>query len=301
MPFFAGTQKTRWTTFTLWSTLGLLVGAGQFIAVGWAAAAGLQATELLQPAIQFIPEHAVAIVIFLLGAFASYKLLTRRSFRRLCVALTLWAGLLASLNYVHFFTGVAYAQSWQPTETQVETYKVYPGRAPVYDAQPINLVYKGESPAALMQQLGWVKNHTFSRDDIPFNQYIALLMQNRPPVSDLYWNGIPQHSAYQLPGSLTHRYHVRWWKTENEGNTPIWMGAVSYDNGLKVAHYNGILTVLHSIDPQTDKTRDKLAAGIPAGQWHVRITYPVPPQEKDEEHDYSTDGGVIVISEQVVK
>jgi hypothetical protein len=177
---------------------------------------------------------------------------------------------------------------------------VYPGRSAVFDAQAVNVLYFGDSPRDLMKQLGWIENQTFSRNDLELTDYIQLIRDNTPPVSDLFWNDIPQEMAFQLPGNLIRRSHIRWWQAgiDPETKRPFWIGALSYDNGLELTPYSGIVTVLHSIDPDVDSERDKLAEQIADALPNkpTELKKLKDPIAKDGEHDYYTDGHVLVIN-----
>ncbi|ELA6640698.1 LssY C-terminal domain-containing protein, partial [Vibrio alginolyticus] len=127
--------------------------------------------------------------------------------------------------------------------------------------------------------------------------------KNTPPVSDLFWNNVPQELAFQLPGSLLKRSHIRWWQAgiDMETNKKIWVGALSYDNGLSLTPYSGIVTILHRVNPDVDKERDKLAqqlrAAVPSKK--VALINYSKPVALDENHDYFTDGRVLVIQEEL--
>jgi len=166
----------------------------------------------------------------------------------------------------------------------------------------VNVMFIGESPKAMMKELGWIENQTFSRDEIEWKDYLVLLKRNTPPVSDLFWQQRPQDMAFQLPGNLIQRSHIRWWKADSldKSGSPIWMGAISYDNGLKITPYSGIITVLHSINPNVDKERDKLASMITSHLLHLEANIQPLTQAVaiDEAHDYYTDGSVLVVSKQ---
>ncbi len=150
-----------------------------------------------------------------------------------------------------------------------------------------------------MLDLGWIENQTFSRNDLELEDYLSLLKQNTPPVSDLFWNGVPQEMAFQLPGNLLKRSHIRWWKggVDPQSETLFWVGALSYDNGLQLTPYSGIVTVLHSIDPNVDVERDKLALQVMQlqGLRQVSLNATALPTSLDEEHDYYSDGKVLFI------
>ena len=179
------------------------------------------------------------------------------------------------------------------------TYKAFPGLSPIYDAQAINVVYVGESPRELMNQLGWIENQTFSRNDIEWSSYLTLLKDKTPPVSDLYWRNQPQDMAFQLPGNLMKRSHIRWWNAglDRNSNQTKWLGAISYDDGLKVTPYSGIVTVLHKIDPNVDEERDRLAKQIKSTYPNMElVNLPLAnAQVMNDQHDYYTDGKILVI------
>ncbi|GAL17741.1 Mll0121 protein [Vibrio maritimus] len=181
-------------------------------------------------------------------------------------------------------------------------YKVYAGQSTLYAAQALNVVYLGESPVKLMDELGWIQNKTFSRSDIELADYVSLLQQRTPPVSDLLWNGQPQHFAFQLPGTLTHRSHIRWWYAGIDAQTKqtVWVGALSYDDGLKLTPYGGIVTVLHSISPDVDVEREQLKTDVFRlnDRWNAENIQLASVTKNNSQHDYFTDGHVLVVSEQ---
>jgi hypothetical protein len=150
-----------------------------------------------------------------------------------------------------------------------------------------------------MGELGWIENQTFSRNEIEWVGYLTLLKENTPPVSDLYWRGEPQDMAFQLPGNLMKRSHIRWWRA---GLDPVtqqmkWLGAISYDNGLKLTPYSGIVTILHNIDPNVDAERDSLELQVRQNLPQVSIEQqPLARAEVlNDDHDYFTDGNILVI------
>lgn len=152
-----------------------------------------------------------------------------------------------------------------------------------------------------MTSLGWIENQTFSRNDIDWNDYVGLLKGQTPPVSDLFWNGRPQDMAFQLPGDLLKRVHIRWWQAgiDERLNQPMWVGAISYDDGVTLTMYSGIITVLHSIDPNIDAERDKLASLINTELPEMTTDYyqAMSALAVDEDHDYYSDGRVLVVND----
>ena len=87
-----------------------------------------------------------------------------------------------------------------------------------------------------------------------------------------------------------------------QSHQTMWLGAISYDNGLKFTAYSGIFTVLHSIDPNVDKERDKLAQQVKSVLPQQAIAFqPLSaPTAIDDQHDYFTDGQILVIQETII-
>lgn len=307
VPFMAGSVNVSWKRFTVCSSIGLILGVGQFVVAGYLLAAGLQIWLPLDSLKLILIEHKLLIASVLVAVTFTVVAWKKNWSRKWTKSLTALVLCLVAANYGHFFY-LADDNVEQVESTEIQPivfndlgFKVYPGRSNVFDAQAVNLVYVGESPRTLMQELGWLENQTFSRNDIELSDYVSLLKQNLPPVSDLFWNGKPQAMAFQEPGSLLKRSHIRWWQAGHEAssNQSVWVGAISYDDGLKLAHYSGIVTVLHRIDPNVDSERDRLANQIEmshlalVGELHS-LAQPV---AMDNKHDYYSDGNVLLISE----
>jgi membrane protein DedA with SNARE-associated domain len=307
VPFMAGSVNVSWKRFTVCSSIGLMLGVGQFVVAGYLLAAGLN-TWIPLDSIKFILfEHKLLIASVLIASVFAFVAWKKNWSRKWSKSLTALVFCLAAANYGHFF----YLADDNVEQTDVTKnqpivlddigFKVYPGRSNVFDAQAVNLVYVGESPRSLMQELGWLENQTFSRNDIELADYVSLLKQKLPPVSDLFWNGKPQSMAFQEPGSLLKRSHIRWWQAglESKSGQPIWVGAISYDDGLKLAHYSGIVTVLHRIDPNVDSERDRLANQIEVSDLALvgELYSLAQPVAMDSKHDYYSDGNVLLISE----
>jgi len=311
VPFIAGTQKITWQRFTLFSTIGLVLGVGQFVAWGYLLSYGVESFPLIGQAKAIAVEHipsiiaiCVSIAFYLIGKRLRWRFIFSK-FTAVLVISMVYA------NYAHFFfyaddfQAEANAKTKELAQTEIApanvTFKVYPGKSSVFDAQAVNILYYGDNPRTLMLDLGWIENKTFSRNDLDFMEYIQLLKDKTPPVSDLYWNNIPQEMAFQLPGDLMKRSHIRWWQAGIDSVTKqkFWVGALSYDNGLQLTPYSGILTVLHSVDPNVDMERDRFAEQISTQfpSKRVELALLKPPVVLDEEHDYFTDGRVLLVSE----
>lgn len=306
VPFMAGTAKVEWGRFTRYSTIGLILGVGQFVLWGYMLGYGLDKFPAIEQAKLFFVEHQLSLIAIVVSVafYVTGRCLKWRFMFTKFTALFLIS--MVSANYAHFFM-----YSDDLVDLKVETnlevispsevsFKVYPGRSSIFDAQAINVLYYGDNPRTLMNKLGWIENKTFSRNDLEFLDYIQLLQDQTPPVSDLFWNDVPQEMAFQLPGNLIKRSHIRWWQggIDPANNRPFWLGAISYDDGLQLTPYSGILTVLHSIDPNVDSERDKLANQIMSAlpEQPVELIRLKKPIEIDEEHDYFSDGRVLIIN-----
>ncbi|HAS62281.1 MAG TPA: hypothetical protein DCS35_06705, partial [Vibrio sp.] len=200
VPFIAGTNKVTWGRFTLFGSIGLLMGVGQFVMWGFLLAYGVERFPLLSQVKLIVVEHKLilmAIALSLVFLYVGRKLRWRLMFAKFTA---LFFALMLCANYSHFFwfSDDFLQQTSEPRELSeiVEAselaYKVYPGKSAVYDAQAMNVLFFGKTPRALMLELGWIENQTFSRNEIDWQGYIDLLKNNTPPVSDLFWNSQPQ-------------------------------------------------------------------------------------------------------------
>ncbi|MCK6264650.1 LssY C-terminal domain-containing protein [Vibrio sp. ZSDE26] len=312
VPFLAGVNRIPYRRFTLLSSIGLILGVGQFIIWGYLLSYGVESIPFISDILLFANEHLYSLLVIsstlifvIIGLYKKWRWLSLKAGLLFTIA-----ALLA--NYSHFFLRaddlVAELDLTSPqtsiSSVQGLSLKAFPGRSAVYDAQAINVIYIGETPRPTMLNLGWIENKTFSRNNIEWNDYLNLLRSKTPPVSDLFWNGKPQNMAFQLPGDLMKRSHIRWWSVgtwQGDGNVPsagkkVWVGALSYDNGLQLTPYSGIVTVLHSIEPNVDYERDLFAQQIQQLPDHsIRFKLATPPIKHDEEHDYFTDGHILVI------
>jgi len=308
VPFMAGSNKITWWRFTLFSSLGLLLGVGQFVFWGYLSALGFNALPVADSLLIFIIEHKYtlfALLAFMVSIYIGHKMRWKKlTLKSLAI---LGAAVLFS-NYSHFFwraddfkqSDTSFAAA-QVTALQTLDYKAYPGKSAYFNAQAINIIYQGASPKGMMAELGWLENQTFSRNEIELRDYIKLLHDKTPPVSDLFWQGKPQDMAFQLPGDLMKRNHIRWWYAgiDNDTQENVWLGAVSYDNGLKVTPYSGIITILHQIDPDVDLERDAIANALNqrAARWQTNYSEPIMPARLDNHHDYHSDGRILMITD----
>ncbi|MGF1901647.1 LssY C-terminal domain-containing protein [Aliivibrio sifiae] len=303
VPFIAGVNQISWRRFSVFATIGLFFGVGQFVLWGYLLSYGLEAFPWFNDVKVFVIEHKQFIITFftvIVILATAYKYQWKNS-RQKSIVVILCA--VIYLNYSHFFW-VADDVTEDPItaplyfDEQQASFKVFPGVSSIFDAQAVNIALIGYHPKSVMTQLGWIENKTFSRDDIEFLDYLALLKNMTPPVSDLFWNGRIQDMAFQLPGDLLKRSHVRWWDAgKNKHGEQVWLGALSYDDGLTITAYRGIVTLLHSVDPNVDEERERFKQSIDTQELSLKTSNMSYLESiiKDEEHDYYSDGKVLVI------
>ncbi len=301
-PFFVGANNISWFKFTLYSTFGLIIGIGQFIFAGYLLSAGLNNSFFLEESKVLFHEH-VDLIIFSTIAFIAilYILIKIKSnIKKGFYSFSVLLLCLGLLNFIHFFI----REPVKPNIEMIEiknlsnlNFLVYAGKSSYYEPQPINLIYKGINPNELMNDLKWIKNKTFSKDNIKLIDYLKLMKDKTPPVSDLFWNHKPQYSAYQEEGDLINRNHLRWWYAGNNNGENIWVGAISYDNEVEVSLYKGIITLLHDIDRNVDKERNRFENIIKKRNNYNTVFKPFGnPNKISEELEFNTDGDILIIS-----
>jgi LssY C-terminus len=94
------------------------------------------------------------------------------------------------------------------------------------------------------------------------------VLRDRPyvdaPVSSLFVFGRKQDFAFE---NASHRHHVRFWKSTEygHGETPLWIGAVTYDRSVGLRHRTGQIT--HHIGTHVDAERNGLFADLGGNGW----------------------------------
>ncbi len=88
------------------------------------------------------------------------------------------------------------------------------------------------------------------------------------PVSPLFFEGRREDLAFerQVGGSPRRRHHVRLWRQARPaggGAGDLWLGAATFDEGLRVSRRTGQIT--HRISPEIDQERDTLVADVARG------------------------------------
>jgi hypothetical protein len=131
------------------------------------------------------------------------------------------------------------------------------------DADPLNLVVVGAIPAALFPfvERGWNLTEPFDVASA-WKTVKAFLLGGRyltSPVSPLHAFGRPQDAALQKArNDIDRRNHLRLWRAPFDfQGTPVWVGQVSRDIGVRLTTSSWYLTT-HKIDPDVDEDRDYL-------------------------------------------
>jgi len=130
---------------------------------------------------------------------------------------------------------------------------------------PFNLIFlgTGRDLDAAFQRAGWVRAQRPSLGSL--TREIAAAIANRPaigaPVSTQYFEGRPQDLAYESRSPTARvRHHVRIWLLDSLAG--VWVGAATFDVGLRVAPWEGIPT--HRISPDVDSERDLIVRELEA-------------------------------------
>lgn len=307
-PFLAGCLGMSARHFLPAAALGVILGVGQFLVYG--ALGG----EVLPLIWTHVSNHFWAAL--LLGGMggAIFWVLKRGSGPwplRSVKALALAVLVFAASNFTYFFVlnphgaapawGAVAAEtgSVQPATSAVcdladGPFQIAAGHTALHLPQPVNVILISDrSPAPLMAEMGWTQNQTFTHDRIHFAAYLRQLARRTPPVSEMYLAGRPADSAFQLPGTLKEREHVRWWQ-QGEG---LYLGAISRDDELAIKYYKHLPVLLHDIAPEVDLSRDMLAAqatthdGLEVAGYAALAT----PVADADTADYQTDGRVLVL------
>ncbi|WP_299934716.1 LssY C-terminal domain-containing protein [uncultured Pelagimonas sp.] len=299
-PFLAGAMKMPRRSFAPAAALGVFLGVGQFLVYG---AVGQRA---LDHALPFISNHIGAIALVLSVLLASIFVWRRSEkplWNRAVKIAAVGGAIFLTSNLVYFFVLNTHRLPENPRGTYTDIcdasqgpFLVYPGQTGLHLPQPVNVVLlTNSSDNELMGRLGWEKNLTFSKDNIGFSTYLRLLLQETPPVSELYLDEFPADSAFQMPGTLQSREHIRWW----DMGRGVHFGAISRDDEIAIKYYGHLPVILHDIDPLVDKSRDLLAAQVGQNAHYdvVGIAEIAKPVADGEFSDFETDGGVLVLAE----
>ncbi|ARU05650.1 hypothetical protein CCO03_14000 [Comamonas serinivorans] len=128
---------------------------------------------------------------------------------------------------------------------------------------PLNLVMVGSEHEVLVAlvRAGWDFTETINALSVGrmIGAFTFGHSYRNSPVSALYFAGRPQDFAMQRArNSISQRNHLRLWLTPIQvDGTPVWIGQISRDIGVKVTLHSPTWTT-HVIDPDVDESRDYL-------------------------------------------
>ncbi|MDE2290914.1 MAG: LssY C-terminal domain-containing protein [Elusimicrobia bacterium] len=167
---------------------------------------------------------------------------------------------------------------------------------------PFNLVVAGdpEALAEAFEAAGWTRAERMS----PRSAGRAFLLKTpypSAPVSALFWGGRRQDLSFELdlgPGDRA-RHHVRLWRVPGPRPDGLaeWVGAASFDRGVKVDRRTGRLT--HRIDQDVDAEREFVARSLRGtGALAGEVLRPGPARigRNGGGDPYRTDGAVRVLT-----
>ncbi|HKA35751.1 MAG TPA: LssY C-terminal domain-containing protein [Thermoanaerobaculia bacterium] len=147
-------------------------------------------------------------------------------------------------------------------------------------ADPLNVALVGtrEEVVEAMRAAGWVAADRITLRSGWRDAHSVLFNRSYPaaPVSTHYLGDRPQDLAFeqQVGKSPRRRHHVRFWRVEDPSprgsDRPLWIGAATYDAALGVSRFTG--EVMHHIDPEVDRERERLLADLEAGGVVERVT-----------------------------
>lgn len=174
------------------------------------------------------------------------------------VALALWI-VLAYVVLPFAWTHYEHQRGLQGLEMVTRTADGIPG-----DPLNVGLVGGKADIVHAMRLAGWRQ-----ADPVTLESSIEIadsVVLDRPdpkaPVSPLFYRGQMQHLAFEQEAgeSADQRHHVRFWKVLEKGKEgrPVWLGSVTFDQGVGLSHYTGQIT--HHIGADVDAERDRFSA-----------------------------------------
>lgn len=159
-----------------------------------------------------------------------------------------------------------------------------------FASDPLNVGIKATRRQLIMamESSGWhmADRHTLKNVSLIGLSTLFNRTYKKAPVSSLYLFGRKQDLAFQIPlkSKGGNRHHVRFWATTYDdknrlsfsaihwqnrrshlkGDELLWVGAASLDNGFGLIRHN--FQVTHMIDPDTNKERNLIVAGLQSSQ-----------------------------------
>lgn len=310
-PFFAGSLNYKYRLFWGYNLLGTLVGIGQFIILGYFGSLVLST---------YIYSGLLYILFFFLVFFLYkqirkilpislkwyYKIL--KVLAIITVSYLVCLSLLYFVFYPHTFPTeppkLPIYNSWEQALEKFDTKYVYGDKIFKNYEQPINIfLVTSTPPKNIFHKIRWEKGLLFSHDNISLPAFIKRIFQKKLPISDFFLNQKLQDYAFQNnENSLTSRNHIRLWKiaTLNNGKE-VYAGSISRDNGWKISMAQLAPTIVHDIEIEIDKTREKFKQEILKAYPNIEFKYlPISSntihQKNTTSKEYVSDGQALLLS-----
>ena len=327
-PFIVGTYKLEYRKFLPYEIMGALIGIGQFIIVGYFFGRHFDVVLKVIETYIFVALFCFILLLLLYYFLKKKRIIYRwksifkedkkkaidRIVKESFISIT-----IIFLIYILFLFFIFFVDNAQEKRDSSKTYDTTMLSKPLgckklslyyIDSkkniiQPINIILKTTLSIKDIVDDAWIKNDIFRQNHISFLEYIHLLKEKVPPVSSLYFMGLPQNFAYQYKtDSLSKREHIRFWEfTNKKSNLKTFYASISYDNGYEFSFYNYFFTPIHKIDKNIDKSRDffyhyllsrrDLKVKCHYRQTKCKIKALLGDNEPSEEQKYYTDGRIL--------
>ncbi len=280
-PFVAGVYRLEYKRFLPYEIMGVIIGIGQFIIVGYFFGRHFDVVLRVAETYIFVLLF-VLVLVFLLYYYLKkkrilyhWKLILKEDKEKAIKYIAKYSFVyftIIFLIYILFLYFIFFVDSSKEKADFSQPYDLslisnikdckkldlYYLDSSKNIVQPINIIIKTALNIEDIVDYNWFKNDIFKQNHISFLKYIHLLQEKVPPVSSLYFIGLPQNFAYQYKtDSLSKREHIRFWRfSSKESKLKIYFASISYDNGYEFNFYNYFITPIHKIDKNIDKSRD---------------------------------------------
>lgn len=341
-PFLAGTFKLPYRQFVLFDIPAVILGIGQFIFVGYFF--GAQYQSILRIVQQYMLIIGFIVIIGLFLYFRFRKMLNKKE---QTTGQWLWSQLLLIRNHRLKFLShtiressviavviillysialfgvffIAYQELSKKAYTPFQytfaseqsilkkiktTLYYYRGSTNI---QPINAIIITNIPIQkLLTDAHWVYIPSFRSDKVTIGMYLKLLKERTLPVSDLFFDGVPQGYAYQADTiSLLKREHIRVWRFGELKGKQVYLISASEDAGIDIYRSLSFFVLYHGVVPNVDKSRSVFTTSLintyGTKKVHIQLVQSFVPQapkvtpseEQKEDPNYYTDNKIAVI------
>jgi len=327
-PFVVGAYKLEYKKFLPYEIMGVLIGIGQFIIVGYFLGRHFEIVLKAIETYMFVLLFLLVLLLLLYYYLKKKKILhhwklvlkeDRKKALKYMLKYSFVSFVVIFLIYILFLFVIFFVDT---SKEKVDFSKSY--NASIISSlkdckklglyyldsskniiQPINIIIKTNLDIKDIVDDAWIKNDIFRQNHISFFEYIHLLKEKVPPVSSLYFMGLPQNFAYQYKtNTLSKREHIRFWEfSDTKSNLKVYYASISYDDGYEFSFYNYFFTPIHKIDKDIDKSRDffyhylldrrDLKVKCHYIQTKCKVKELVGDNEPSEEQKYYTDGKIL--------